>query len=346
MNERAARDAAAGSTDETPVLGRAVTVGDISLADFLLCAGCLGPVDDTRTDGIARLLGLVLAREPVAGWRVGSGQPVHRRSTSDPELDSDPASGVTGEPGTPEGDRQGRRRMKPIGTRSIATGRPWSEFAPLPRWRSDIHGSPLPHDPLWDPRWSRDIAAAAMSTATTGRAVDEPRAVAILSGARPLTEIPRLPTRTLARGGQILVDMTTAMDPFARDRDALIDVIRGVVGRDRTPVALFSGAPPVGHADDDEQWEPYLPPEPRTPVIALTDLGIGGPPEHAHEAAPDRWLALADHLRRRESRLIAVVPYPPDRWPAALRRAITILRWDRPTTLSDVLRQVIAAERG
>ena len=319
--------------------------GDTSLADFLLCARCLGPFDDARAAGVARLIGLELASEAGSGRTVNDELTARRPGRSASGLEGDlVSSGDASEPASADGGSAGRRRLRPVRTRARAAGRPWSEVEALARSVPEIHGGALPHEPLWEPRWSRDLVAAALSTPTTGHAVDEPQAVKILSSGRPLTEVPRLPARTLARGGQILVDMGTAMDPFARDRYALAELIRSVTGRDRTPVVLFGGAPRAARADDDA-WDPYLPPEPRTPVIALTNLCIGGPSGTAREGSPMSWLRVADDLRRRGSPLLAIVPYPPARWPTMLRGRMTILRWDRQTTLAEVRRRVLAAER-
>lgn len=77
---------------------------------------------------------------------------------------------------------------------------------------------------------------------------------------------------------------------------------------------------------------PYKLPEPRTPVLVISDLGISSPEEAHHE----EWLDLAARLTQRGSPLIALVPYGPRRWPLTLTRAMLLVQWDRVTTVSAV----------
>jgi hypothetical protein len=224
--------------------------------------------------------------------------------------------------------------------------RPWEAVEALARYDPVVHGRDLPHEPLWEPAWTRELVAAALTTRATGHTIDESRAVNTIAHGRPLTDVPLIPRRTLSRGVQVLVDVGEAMVPYARDRTQLVRQIGLVAGHSRVTVLRFSSTPLRGAgASGRPTWRRYAPPEPGTPVLALTDLGIGGHPVDTGRASAAAWLQLAGWLERRASRLIALVPYPPARWPTALRRAITILRWDRPTTVAEVLDRVLGGEQ-
>lgn len=357
------------------------TRGDIWLGDFWRCVERLGPLDDARTDAVARLLGLDWSRTREALLRAGYATTEPRveqwaapGSVQEPEpppapLSADPRHAperpsqrdvrgpAAAEPtrrtpqptptttgsATPRARR--RQRLDPIAQRVPELGRPWADFPALERYIAAYHGAPLRHEPLWERRWTRDLVTAALAVRTRGQNLDEARAIEMLASGRSVTELPRVDVRTLSFGAQVLVDVGAGMDPYARDGDPLVDAIRRVVGPDRTSVLRFRGSPLAGAGPGGiSTWRPYAPPEARTPVIALTDLGIGGP-THARHPLPREWLALAHGLARRSSRLIALVPYAPHRWEPALERSITILHWDRPTTVAQVLDRVSKSEQ-
>jgi hypothetical protein len=126
------------------------------------------------------------------------------------------------------------------------------------------------------------------------------------------------------------------MESFASDQVFLRDEILKVVGKDRTEVLAFSGTPLRGAGGDfREDWTEYEPAPSGTPVLVLTDLGIGRPQLSSERAHADEWLEFAALVRRCNCPLIAFVPYPETRWPD-LRQVMTVLHWDRPTNASTV----------
>jgi hypothetical protein len=84
----------------------------------------------------------------------------------------------------------------------------------------------------------------------------------------------------------------------------------------------------------------YEPPASGTPVLLVTDLGIGVPPLAQDTLFIDDWRDFADRTARARCPIIALVPYSPERWPAALKGIINIIQWDRSTTAGDVHRDV------
>ena len=59
----------------------------------------------------------------------------------------------------------------------------------------------------------------------------------------------------------------------------------------------------------------------------------------ARESLAERLSGMREtlRLRQRNSAVIALVPYPEGRWPEALRPSITMILWDRATTVAQVL---------
>jgi len=199
----------------------------------------------------------------------------------------------------------------------------------------------IPMEPLFHPNWMRAILSDALSTPGFGDEIDIERIIQKISASRPLTELPRRQVPTMIRGVQLLVDCSEAMEPFARDQAMLKSALYSVVGRDKTQIRSFHGTPLLGSGSGlRDEWKAYDPVPPGTPILVLTDLGIGNPGPFVDRADARDWLEFADLLREYEYPLIAFVPYPEKRWPEALRTAMTILQWDRPTNSSAVRRRI------
>lgn len=208
--------------------------------------------------------------------------------------------------------------------------------ATLPPPSSEEHEPAPPFEPLLRPVTSRAIVSHALSTRqVTG--IDVERAVERIAARERIDPLPLRLVATMRRGVQLLVDAGTGMTPFRRDQAALTDWIEKVVGRDRVVTASFLGTPRLRSFGAGPRGR-YEPPAPLTPVVLLTDLGIGRPRRLDNAASLEEWLAFGEQLRRARCPAIAFVPYPRERWPVRLRRAFTILEWDRALTASRVRR--------
>jgi hypothetical protein len=135
-----------------------------------------------------------------------------------------------------------------------------------------------------------------------------------------------------------LVDRSESMVLFDRDVDEVVAVLHATVGRHRVRELLFDRTPLHAGEGAVWTWRRYQPPAPRTPVFALTDLGLVAGP--AGGQVEDDWLSLQAMLRRRHCPLVLLVPPPPSRWPARLARSALLVRWDRSTTVGSVRRAV------
>jgi len=218
---------------------------------------------------------------------------------------------------------------------------PFDDEEPIP--------APEPSVPLLVPLWSRGILSGAVSTFSEAGPLDVERLVRGIARGAPWLRVPRQPWPTLARGALVLVDRSDAMLPFAADQAWLVEQIHAVAGRDRLRVLDFEGCPAwgagTGSQDEwDEDFESWRPPA-GTPVVALTDLGIGARGYGARPVHPLEWSAFAERLRRAGCPLLAFVPYAPERWPAGLDRELHILPWDRGTSARTVRRALGKALR-
>ncbi|MEY9992926.1 hypothetical protein ABIE67_004958 [Streptomyces sp. V4I8] len=213
------------------------------------------------------------------------------------------------------------------------TSAPREPVEPLARPTSER--VPLPHLPLLVPRWTSAILRAMLSRQVSEGPVDIPALIDTLAHGRPVTRLPRRRVPTLRYGVQVLVDRGTGMQPFRRDQDQLVGLIRTVVGADLVEVGYFSHAPQRG-TGPGARWTrtEYTPPECGRRILLLSDLGLGGPPDDPHRAAPAEWAEFAGLVTRAGCSVVALSPYPPARWPGWMTRLLPLVSWDSTTTAS------------
>lgn len=198
-----------------------------------------------------------------------------------------------------------------------------------------------PIDPLFVPRWTRAIVSGSLSVRSPDGPLDVERIVDQLARLMPIGMMPRLPWPTTRFGALVLIDIGDAMMPWSRDIPQLRDAIVAVIGRDRCKILQFDGCPSRGAGKGIRPtWKVYEAPAPSTPVVVLSDLGVGRPAMALSRATSAEWLRFAEDARRAGTPLIAFVPYPADRVHAAIRRAMTVVPWDRSTSNRDIHRWV------
>jgi hypothetical protein len=202
----------------------------------------------------------------------------------------------------------------------------FSSTTPFPVERTRHRTTRLPLDPLLAPRGARNIVAAVAATHVAEGEIDLERIVASVARGEVLRDLHRRVSVTVRNGLQLLVDRGQSMTFFARDASWVEQQIQNVVGADRVQSLRFAELPQRGAGRSGEEWKSYRPPVSGVPVLVLTDLGIGG--SSAALVAVD-WVAFAKLVRAAGCPLVALVPYPPERWPEMAARAITIAQWDR-----------------
>jgi hypothetical protein len=227
--------------------------------------------------------------------------------------------------------------LEPIAMEAGGGMESWRRAEPLERVTDRNLQGVREHEPLLAPGRAGPILAATVETWDLNGPVDVDHLVETVSLARPVLRLPRQGLASLVRGVQLLVDTGLGMEPYARDQQEVVSEVRRVVGRSGVTELRFRNCPTRGAGTGPSwTWRSYRPPAPGTPVLALTDLGIGGPRIFVERSQPWEWRALAHLLARRGSPLVAFVPYPAGRFPSGLARSMMIVPWDRTTTISTV----------
>jgi hypothetical protein len=108
------------------------------------------------------------------------------------------------------------------------------------------------------------------------------------------------------------------MRPFRADVAELLQALRRIIGTAIREEFYFSGASDLADS--------YSLPPPGTTILLVTDLGIGRPPGQPR-STPEDWIAFAKPFVKSGSRVVALVPYGPDRWPRVLRHWVEIVHW-------------------
>ncbi|MEA2489250.1 MAG: hypothetical protein QOH21_1042 [Acidobacteriota bacterium] len=227
--------------------------------------------------------------------------------------------------------------------RSASAPRPpdWLDHVePLP---PTVAAEPPPLEPLFVSRWMRGIIAAAAATRAPHGPLDIDAIARTVSRGATFREIPRIATPSTARALQVLVDGSEPMLPFAADQEWLVERIRSIAGIDRTQVLGIEARDGFRAGSGSVfGWTAYPdthPPLPGMVVLLLSDLGIGHAPFRGW-VSPERWATLIGALQRTGARVVAFVPYPPERWPRLLLRALPIVQWDVKTNARRVRRAV------
>ena len=306
----------------------------VSVSDVVIALARLRPRNAHARVTLLRLLGFdaAAASRPPSGGRSRTRRQPAGRPGSAP-------SAVPSKPSTPGGPRE---RLQPVRTEPPPSE---TSLQALPRADARTVQQAPPPDPLFEPRWTRDIVVNALATSAEVGAYDIDELVTLLARGKPVVEIPRQRAQTLFRGAHVLVDIGEPMEPFAADQEQLVTVIRRVVGEDLVDVRSFRRTPANGCGSGPLwTWSPYQPPRTVLPLVLLTDLGIGGSTVSTDRASEQEWLRFFSTVPE-ELPIIVLNPYPPRRWPAALTDRAVILQWDRVTSPRVAWLARVAAER-
>ncbi len=303
------------------------------------------PVDQDTLDRIAVVLGLRAPPAPAGEPSVSPTTPAAAPDAGDPTAgDVEQPDQFGGKAPSQHGDEALASSLEPVASRS-ATRRTATWLAEVDALADAPAGPVAPPpalEPLFVPRWARGILTAAVATRSEDGPFDVERAVDDLAAGRPLQQLPRLPWPTNRFGAQVLLDMGDGMLAFRGDQRQIVDAAVPLVGRDQVEVLRFAGCPSRGTGPKSRAtWIGYEPPRRGRPVVVVSDLGLveTGSPERATAA---EWEDFAATVRRAGCPLVAFVPYPAARVPPALRRAITVIPWDRSTSVR-VVRQVVGS---
>lgn len=191
---------------------------------------------------------------------------------------------------------------------------------------------------LLDPRQERTAVAALVAGVADDEAIDLDAVVLTLARGEPLEALPMRRGWNLRRGLHVLIDQGPGMAPFRGDAEQFVSRLDRLMAPDLLAVGKFEGTPLHGVRMSSRQQAPWQPPAPQTPVLLLTDLGLGPADRPSRAVAASEWMAFSQAARRAGVQLRTLVPYPPSRWPSALAVPMGCVAWDRRTTAATVRR--------
>ena len=197
-------------------------------------------------------------------------------------------------------------------------------------------------EPLLDPKRTRSVIAFAMATSQPDGELDIETILDRVTSRQPIYSLPRRRIPTTRLGLQLLLDRGEAMTPYLRDQEMVAEDIHDVFGDDRVEKLYFTDSPRfgVGTAALTGWKASYRSPPEGTPVVLLTDLGIGRARMPYAGASPGEWLRFARKQKIAGCPLLAMVPYDLARVPSPLRSHFRLLPWSRTTTIA-MVRQLI-----
>jgi hypothetical protein len=310
----------------------------IWLGDAARAFAALHPADIATRDTIASLLGLATRR------------PSHK-SMVRKTPDSDRNRQIKGQSTTEVPTLEARNDAKPSSTandlplltpvrREVADLTGWGPGESLPRVTAEHLGGVPRHESLLAPRSASSIVNTLLARDASDGPVDVAAVVDAVARRRVLRSVPHEPRMTLRFGAQLLLDVGDGMELFIRDEEMLAQQVQRVVGA-ATHVGYFADCPLRGTGPGSIwTWDRYQPPHPRTSVLVASNFGIGGPLLHPGRSRLKEWMTFARMLADTGCSLVGLVPYPPARWPQDLARRITLVTWDRGTTVGAIIAQV------
>ena len=199
--------------------------------------------------------------------------------------------------------------------------------------------------PLLAARIDRAIVAAALGTHVEEGDVDLDRLITVVAAGLPIQSVPRQAVTDTAARRASACRCGSGDGPVPQDINYLIERLRAIAPSDLLTIEPFLGCPSRGDDAVSSLRAGWAPPPRGTPVIVVTDLGIGGPLHGRDRATQEEWLVFARSVRLAGHPLIGFIPYEPRRWPSRLARTMTLLHWSERTRIGSVKRAMREASR-
>jgi hypothetical protein len=313
----------------------------ISLGDRIRIEEDLRPADTATRDVIDRLLGGEPPSAAASTTSLGPWKPAASSSAATP------TAPVTAAPVADAASRHDPLKLAGIETTSTPLGR---IALPPPAWSGNVAPldpgaggeESLAPPPIFSVAHTRALLTGVLSTLHDGSEIDTARASAQLTRDFHLRSIPYRPVASLRRGAQVLVDLSGAMAPFRDDVAQVLADLEHLFGRGHLEVLNFKSSPASGPrrgvwAQDSGGRRAWRSPGRGVPVLVISDVTMS-PSMDDDVATVDEWQRFAHDVRAAMCRLVALVPYPPDRWPVVLTKLISFVPWTEQTTARQVMR--------
>lgn len=323
--------------------------GEIQLGELIRAFGTLSPQNAEHAQAIAGCLGFGLAAAdidtakptPAIYDRSRLSAQASADRISSPQRKLPPVPSTRPEPVTlPERILSSTLRPLAAAPPADSDDEPDWLAANYPRLDRPPGVSP-PRQTLFPERSARGIFTAALATQRLGSELDVDRLIRQVVQGRVPAQPPRLPSSTLVRGCQLLLDFSDSMLPWWEDLRQLATQLTAVLGEDRLATFDFASSPGqvsrwLAGKDEEQPWRP----EPGRPLLLATDFGIQGRP--AGKRVDASWPSFIDRCAAAGCPLIVLIPWSPEYWPTGLGPYPALVHW-HPNTSAAMLRRQIGA---
>jgi hypothetical protein len=294
------------------------------MADAVTAAGELGCNHVDGFVAIARALDVVV---PAA---TAPDRPTRRRRRRPPPPERRPDADAAADPAVDE-------TATPVGAAIRARMRIEDAGEPAPDWVGAVEAFDLPVSrpvaiPPQPPLPALTARASLGTVAATRRAtrrLDVRKLIRRAAQLQPFSPPPLLAELRTAPALQLLVDRGEGMEPYAADVRFLVRQLTDVAGRDRVERHTFvrtplEGVDPDPFSDEAEPWRPAA----AGLVIAITDLGAGGPLGSVDRGSAREWCRVAETAAQHGDLLRVLTPFGPGSVPDELTGIADVFGWD------------------
>jgi hypothetical protein len=306
--------------------------GEVSLGDAITAVARLGAVSPQDVEAVIDALGLAVA-------------PVVADDTTTAETTEPGEVTNAGEPtrSPPDGTSTA---VEPAHVASpVAARLSHEDELDEPDWLEDVDAlqfgvrrlAPAVPDPPLDPIRARAAMTLVAATRRAGRRLDIARLIERAARSQPQIPPPFVQELRTAPSVQLLVDAGEAMEPYVSDTEFLAEAFADVAGSDRIDEHAFIGTPLRGVDPDpfDGTTTPWEPPAPRSLVLVISDLGVGGRPAGRERGSAHEWERFASTVAEHEAVLRVLTPFA-ERRPARLDAAAQVIAWEEAVELVSI----------
>lgn len=203
-----------------------------------------------------------------------------------------------------------------------------------------LHMKSPKYQPLLRDEWFRGLMSAMLATPRASKDIDWRVLKKRLANGQPLDRLPWRQQSTLERGVQLYLDRSDSMQPFWHDEKELINRLQRLLGSRNVQVRWLEIDPWVSTGSRLKWHSPppsQLPIE--TPLLIVSDFGIGEKLFGEGVMGLEPWLPLLDLAKNHNCPVIALVPTPESFWPNKLKQLIpNAFVWDHDTSIQSVRR--------
>ncbi len=303
---------------------------EVGLAEMVQACYVLNLCEETHLQWLAQSLGLFWAKVPDR-----EGDSTAAGAAPSPASSPPPAT-----PPKPEPPRK-LQLLDPVAQKPMAFDVLLAGDAERVRSAAQLRVPAAPtsresssHQPLFGDRWFLGIISAILATQMTSHEIDLQLLWRSIIHGEVFKKLPLRKHSSLIKGVHLLLDRSESMQPFWRDQTQLVSRLRRLLGRPKVQTTWFE-FDPLRPRETRLIWPARMPNRFRetTPVLLVTDFGIGMDPLAAYYMEWEPWLPVFQLARSCRCRVLALVAAPSNLWPAGLEQFVDgAVVWDRETS--------------